>query len=636
MIDLRAITIGIPLQFNTQQVTTIKQIAENKLHPRTFRINLPIIRLTNKEIMFGKLDEVYNLCKKLNIRWFNVPFNLMYTTEEVPDFILVLMKRQPNAFVNLIVTENNMIDYSAILQASKIIKQISKLGDNGFHNFRVGVSCNPRINTPFFPFTYSSDEVGFSIALELPSLLNNIIEENKGLDITEIQDKIISEVVPELKELEKSCYEIQKETDAKYHGIDLSIAPFPEEESSVGKLLELFGLDMFGSNGTLFFTSFLTDIINQIIKESNIKSVGFNGVMYSLMEDTGLCGHNNKNILSVDSLISYASVCGCGLDMVPVPGNVFDEEVASIILDIAGLSTTLSKPLGVRLLPIPGKSDGEMTEFNMDFLCNTRVVKVKNIVTWKEVFKHKFFTYKTKPVKIDSGQVKDFWDKKARQIKEKNGLANLKPIWYVYQEEDRDFLDLKLKFEEEKMLLYAELYRDMMALDLATGNGYWAFKFANRVKKVDAVDYCGDLIHQCKKIAAEEVIDNVTFLESPIQNFTSDIKYDLILISGVLHYLNDEDIERLIKNIKSYSKVNTILVLREGTGIMGQYCINERYSEALGAGYSAIYRTREEFIQALKKAGFELVKDEDMFPENSVLNKYPETMLRIYKFKKII
>lgn len=625
--DLRTVTIGIPLQAEAKSIEAVKRAVEKKLNPRTFRINLPIIRINNKETMFGNLDRVYKLCKKLNIRWFNVPFNLMNINEEVPNFILLLMKRQPNAFVNLIVAKDNVIDYSAILRASKIVKQVSKLDDSGFHNFRVGVSCNPCINTPFFPFSYSSDEIGLSVSLELPALLRKIIGENKGLDIRELQDKIIFTIVPELKKLEKICYEIQKETNAKYHGIDVSIAPFPEEKSSVGKLLELLGLDMFGSNGTLFFTSFLTDAINQIIKESDIKSVGFNGVMYPLMEDTNLCKCNNQNILSIDSLISYASVCGCGLDMVPIPGNTFDEEIASIILDVAGLSIILSKPLGVRLLPIPEKNDGEMTEFNMDFLCNTRVKKVKNIVTWNEIFKHKFFTYKSKPSKIDDKQIKVFWDKRAKYHKRNEGLTNL--------EDDQELLELKLSLENKKISSYVKLNKDMTVLDLGGGDGYWAFKFADKAKEIVVVDYCSDLIHRGEERAKEENVDDIVFLELPIQDFTSNIKYDLIFIAGVLLYLNDEDLEKLIKNIKVYSKIGTILILRDGTGTLGRYCINTKYSEYLKTYYSAIYRTRGEYIQAFKKAGFELVKDENMFSEDCILNKFPETRLRIYNFRRI-
>ena len=38
---------------------------------------------------------------------------------------------------------------------------------NGKDNFRLGISVNVQPDGPFFPFTYSSGEMGFSIALEL-------------------------------------------------------------------------------------------------------------------------------------------------------------------------------------------------------------------------------------------------------------------------------------------------------------------------------------------------------------------------------------------------------------------------------------------------------------------------------------
>ena len=55
--------------------------------------------------------------------------------------------------------------------------------------------------------------------------------------------------------------------------------------------------------------------------------------------------------------MAFSVMCGCGIDMVPVPGDISAEEIASIMLDIAAVAIRLNKPLGVRLLPIPGKED---------------------------------------------------------------------------------------------------------------------------------------------------------------------------------------------------------------------------------------------------------------------------------------
>jgi hypothetical protein len=77
----------------------------------------------------------------------------------------------------------------------------------------------------------------------------------------------------------------------------------------------------------------------------------------------------------------------------------------------------------------------------------------------------------------------------------------------------------------------------------------------------------------------------------------------------------------------------TIILLRDGTGIDGRYEINNRFSEHLKADYSAIYRSRSEYVSMFNNAGFTLIKDENMFDEGCPLNKYPETRLRVYLFK---
>jgi uncharacterized protein (UPF0210 family) len=137
-------------------------------------------------------------------------------------------------------------------------------------------------------------------------------------------------------------------------------------------------------------TAFLTDILRTLIKETKIKTVGFNGVMYSLLEDEFM-GKRNRALYSIDSLISYSAVCGCGLDMVPLPGDVFEEEISSMISDIAALSIVLGKPLMVRLLPIPMKHANEFTCFNMDFLFNTRIMSIKNVAMANSVLKRESF-----------------------------------------------------------------------------------------------------------------------------------------------------------------------------------------------------------------------------------------------------
>ena len=143
-------------------------------------------------------------------------------------------------------------------------------------------------------------------------------------------------------------------------------------------MLNYLGLNKVGSNGSLFLTSYFTNILKDVKKNNQIKTTGFNGVMYSLLEDHLLCESNNDKFLSIDQLILYSTLCACGLDMIPIPGNTLPEEIESIILDIASISSRLNKQLGVRLLPIPNKVENEFTEFDMDFISNTRILNIKN------------------------------------------------------------------------------------------------------------------------------------------------------------------------------------------------------------------------------------------------------------------
>ena len=178
-----------------------------------------------------------------------------------------------------------------------------------------------------------------------------------------------------------------------YYGIDASLAPFPSEEEGIGDIIKLLGGEVYGSNGSIFITSYLTNILKTMISKSKIRSTGFNGVMYSLLEDKSLSANNDPWIFNPDLLLSSSSVSGCGYDMVPIPGDTFDEEIGGLILDVAALSVTLKKPLGVRVLPIPMKYENEFTDFGNDFLCNTRIRKLRNKAFGLELFNNEIFNY---------------------------------------------------------------------------------------------------------------------------------------------------------------------------------------------------------------------------------------------------
>ena len=364
---------------------------------RTIRFN--ILKIAPSEridqyIFLKKIQILSDFSKRIGVRWFNIAFDLVNldvkNIKSICRISYKVVKYYPNSFINFIVGDKEKVNPFAAYATSQLILDVSKLSFNGYDNFRVGISLNPSNNTPFFPFSFAEKDLSFSLATEITERFIHCIKSNTrkdgSQDLQKLKEIILKDLSPFVCYLEDVCNSISKDLDINYGGQDLSLAPFPEDKISVIEILHLLGLDNIGSNGTLFYTSYLTGIIKSLIKDNNAKSAGFNGVMYSLLEDHLMCDANDRKLLSLDKIIGYSTLCGCGLDMVPIPGNLLVEELASIVLDVAATASKLDKPLGVRVLPIPNKETNEFTEFDMDFLTNTRVMSVKNMSCSSEVF----------------------------------------------------------------------------------------------------------------------------------------------------------------------------------------------------------------------------------------------------------
>jgi uncharacterized protein (UPF0210 family) len=95
--------------------------------------------------------------------------------------------------------------------------------------------------------------------------------------------------------------------------------------------------------------------------------------MIPVLEDSLLAKRWSEGVLSIDSLLAYSSVCGTGLDTVPLPGDVTEETLARIIGDVAVLAYKWRKPLTARLQPVHGRKAGEVSEFNDPFLVNAKL-----------------------------------------------------------------------------------------------------------------------------------------------------------------------------------------------------------------------------------------------------------------------
>jgi uncharacterized protein (UPF0210 family) len=387
---IRSITVGLnPERYNppelTERLTAFYEEAETAYQAANFpvqtrRLTLPPMNPRDSAACYkikSMVETLSRITDQMGVRWICLPLKSdQQLPAEIVKIITNIIHQYPKIFAHFMVADEGVISNRFSLTAASVVLAISRLSSNGFDNFRVGVGANIKPNTPYFPFSYHQGETGFSLAVELIELLIQTVSEARATSLSLIREVLLKKIIPVLKEVDSIGKMLEEKTGFQYKGQDISIAPYPDEIRSVASLIEMLGPLHCGQSGTLMVTALLTDVLKTALKRAKVRHTGFNGVMFSPLEDLPLAKANNQHHLSVEKLMLYSAVCGCGIDMVPVPGDMMEDEINNLILDVSSLSTVLSKPLGVRILPIPMKVANERTNFNHDFLTNTRVMRL--------------------------------------------------------------------------------------------------------------------------------------------------------------------------------------------------------------------------------------------------------------------
>ncbi|WP_298578404.1 DUF711 family protein [uncultured Olegusella sp.] len=378
-IGIRAVTFNATSDYSSKNFTrTVLKTAalwDRLYSPHTQRITLP---QSEDPFPLRQLDTALGLCDYSPIRWINIPINPHKgNNADLANFAIDILTYSGRTFSNLIAVDNGEIFNNIFYTYADLTKKISRFDHTGKENFRFGLSYNIGYDCPFYPFTRSAGkELSFSLALEFIQQVNLVLRNLRHASLIEMRTKILEMLCPQIDYIYDLAKEVECKTGIKFRGFDFSLAPIIGKLGSVVTILNSLGVYNFGNTGTMFATSFITDILKELAKR--YPSVGFSGVMYSLLEDLDLCTINNERGITLEQLSTLSTMCGCGLDMVPLSENISTEEIDSCCRDIAAISCKYNKPLGVRLLPIPGIQRNQnlrtAIEGDADFIANTRIV----------------------------------------------------------------------------------------------------------------------------------------------------------------------------------------------------------------------------------------------------------------------
>ena len=266
-----------------------------------------------------------------------------------------------------IASRDNGINLTATSNAARVIRQLADSTADGFGNLRFAALANVPPHSPFFPAAYHDDGApAFALATEAAPLAVDAFSNAKNLDAARAD--LVAAIERAGETLARIADDLAARFGFRFAGIDFSLAPYPEEARSVGAAIEKLMGNKFGEHGTLFAAAFLTDCIHR----AKFPRVGFSGVMLPVLEDTTLAARTS--LFTLHSLLLYSTVCGTGLDTVPLPGDTSADALAAILLDLATLAAKLGKPLTARLMPIPGLCAGDETHFDFEYFAGARVM----------------------------------------------------------------------------------------------------------------------------------------------------------------------------------------------------------------------------------------------------------------------
>lgn len=282
------------------------------------------------------------------------------------DLLADILKNSKSLYGSVNVTTNASVNWPAIHAAAHVMKKLSDGTLHGDGNFHFAALASVSQGTPFFPAAYLTG-LGHQFAIGLESANEVAAAVRDTPDAPTANRRLIDLFFQLASNVENVALRIDSERGWTYLGLDLS--PATSQDASIVTAIENISHQPLGSNGTLSAVG----VITSAIKDIGLRKTGFSGVMLPVLEDPVLAQRWSAGLVSLDSLLSYSSVCGTGFDTVPLPGTVTEEQLIRIIGDVATLSVKWNKPLTARLLPVPGKAAGQQTDFSDPHLLDATI-----------------------------------------------------------------------------------------------------------------------------------------------------------------------------------------------------------------------------------------------------------------------
>ena len=196
--------------------------------------------------------------------------------------------------------------------------------------------------------------------------------------------------------------------------------------------------------------------------------------------------------------------------------------------------------------------------------------------------------------------MQDFFEKRAaRKLSHRYSYS-------IYHDNAPEVAMERDEFEKKKILPFLNMKAEDMILDIGCGVGRWADAFLPLLSsgKYVGVDFSSSVLDIAKEHFGED--DRLSFLRGSFQelipvldNASLAVPYDIIMINGVLMYINDDEINDCLSCIKTLLGKNGTVYIKESIGVEERFTLKDFYSDEMKTEYSAIYRSKDEYTVLL-------------------------------------
>lgn len=265
-------------------------------------------------------------------------------------------------------TTKSGINMDAVRKMGTIIKDAAERtkDQNGLACAKLVVFCNPVEDNPFMAGAFhgaGEGEVVLNVGVSGPGVVLNALKRHSEADLGEVADVIKKTAFKITRAGEFIGRVVAERLNVPFGIMDLSLAPTNAMNDSVAEILEEIGLERVGTHGTIAALALMNDAVKKGGTMASSYVGGLSGAFIPVSEDNGMIRGVVDQALTLSKLEAMTCVCSVGLDMIAVSGDVSEATISAMIADEAAIGMINKKTTAVRVIPVPGKTEGEIVEF---------------------------------------------------------------------------------------------------------------------------------------------------------------------------------------------------------------------------------------------------------------------------------